>query len=77
MHKVMRSLEDAGFVARSTPPEGGRTLEAVITRAGARVLAEVMPRIAEAEDRILAALDDDERRELVRLLTAVGATPPS
>ncbi len=69
MHKVIRSLEEAGLVTRTAPPHGGRTLETVITEAGSKLLADMLPRIAAAEDRTLIALDDDERRELVRLLT--------
>ncbi len=41
----------------------------MITEAGSKLLADMLPRIAAAEDRTLIALDDDERRELVRLLT--------
>lgn len=69
MHKVIRSLEQAGLVTRSTPPEGGRTLETMITEEGSSVLADVLPRVAAAEDHTLLALDDAERVELVRLLT--------
>lgn len=75
MHKVIRSLEEAGLVTRSAPPHGGRTLEAQITEAGSRLLNETLSRTAEAEDRALAALDRSERDELVRLLTLV-TTPP-
>jgi DNA-binding MarR family transcriptional regulator len=74
MHKVIRSLEEAGLVERTAPPEGGRTLAATITDAGAELVAELLPRAAAAEDRALAALDPAERRELVRLLTLATAT---
>jgi len=69
MHKVIRSLEQAGLVTRTAPPHGGRTLAAEITEAGASLLNEMLPRIADAEDRTLVALDGAERRELIRLLT--------
>ena len=75
MHKVIRSLEEAGYVTRTAPPHGGRTLEAEITEAGSTLLEEMLPRITEAEDRTLASLDESERRELVRLLTLVTAPP--
>jgi DNA-binding MarR family transcriptional regulator len=74
MHKVMRSLEDAGLVARTTPPTGGRTLEAVITESGAKMLEDVLPRVQAAEDRTLLALDASERREFIRLLTLASST---
>ncbi len=76
MHKVIRSLEHAGLVARTTPPEGGRALETVITEAGSDLLSVVLPRVAEAEDRTLMALDADERHELVRLLTLATSSFP-
>ncbi len=74
MHKVVRSLEDAGLVARTAHPSGGRALETVITAKGERVFNDVLPRIREAEDRTLAALDDDDRREFVRLLILATST---
>lgn len=76
MHKVIRSLEDDGLVTRTAPPHGGRSLEATITPAGAELVAELLPRIAAAEDRAFVALDPDERCELVRLLTLATSTSP-
>ena len=76
MHKVIRSLEDAGLVTRSARPRGGRNLEATITDAGAELVARLLPRIAVAEDRALAALDSAERRELTRLLALATSTSP-
>lgn len=76
MHKVVRSLERSGLVERTTLPEGGRELATTITTAGAALVAELLPRIRQAEDRTLHALDADERRELVRLLTLATAAPP-
>lgn len=75
MHKVVRSLEDAGLVQRAAPARGGRTLETTITDAGAELVGDVLPRIAAAENHTLRALDADERRELVRLLTLATSTP--
>jgi DNA-binding MarR family transcriptional regulator len=68
MHKVMRSLEDAGLVERTTPPRGGRTLEAVITTKGQRALTKASPLVSLAEDRALILLDDHDREELRRIL---------
>ena len=75
MHKVIRSLEEAGLVTRTAAPHGGRTLEAEITDAGSKLLDDMLPRIADAEDNTLTALDASERRELVRLLTLVTSLP--
>ena len=76
MHKVVRSLERAGLVERNALPEGGRALATTITTAGAAVVAELLPRIEQAEDRTLHALDAADRRELVRLLTLAIEAPP-
>ena len=75
MHKVIRSLEEAGLVTRTAAPHGGRTLEAEITEAGSTLLNEIVPRTAAAEARALAALDPTERDELARLLTLVTTSP--
>jgi DNA-binding MarR family transcriptional regulator len=75
MHKVIRSLEDAGLVNRTIAPRGGRALETTISEAGAKLVADVLPRVKDAEDRTLHALDAHERRELVRLLTLATSTP--
>lgn len=77
MHKVVRSLERSGLVTRTITPEGGRALAATITEAGKRSVAEILPRVKEAEDRALHALDAAERREFLRLLTLVSSPPPS
>lgn len=68
MHKVVRSLECAGLVNRTTRPEGGRAMATTITTAGMTLVSETMPRIKAAENRTLGALDAAERRDLVRLL---------
>jgi DNA-binding MarR family transcriptional regulator len=77
MHKVVRSLERAGLVERTALPEGGRALATTITTAGAAMVAELLPRIEQAEDRTLQALDASERRELVRLLTLATSVRPA
>jgi DNA-binding MarR family transcriptional regulator len=69
MHKVMRSLEGAGYVARTADPQGGRVLHAKVTPVGRRALKRILPRITEVEDRALSALTAKDRTELVRLLT--------
>jgi len=77
MHKVVRSLECAGFVSRVRAPEGGRALATTITSTGERMVREILPLIEAAEDRMLHALDADERRELMRLLTLATSKTPN
>ena len=72
MNKVVRELQDRGLVARPATVSSGRSLPATLTREGVAVLARLDPEVAEAEDRVLANLGERDRRELRRLLIAVG-----
>ncbi len=73
MNKVVLALQDRGLVARPATVPAGRSLPATLTRQGVSVLARLDPEVAEAENRVLAGLDDRDRRELRRLLVAAGA----
>ena len=77
MHKVIRSLEERGLIRRTAAPNGGRTLETVLTKAGAQKLRALRPRLRDAEDRALVALGPDDRAELLRLLTLVSSSTRS
>lgn len=70
MNKVVRELQDRGLVTRPATVPSGRALPATLTREGMTVLARLDPEVAEAEDRVLAGLDDHGRHELRRLLVA-------
>ncbi|MGW4059333.1 MarR family transcriptional regulator [Amycolatopsis sp. NPDC004747] len=72
MNKVVRELQERGLVARPATVPSGRSLPAELTREGVTVLARLDPAVAEAEDRVLAGLDDDDRRALRRLLVAAS-----
>jgi DNA-binding MarR family transcriptional regulator len=71
MNKVIRELQERGLVARPTTVSSGRSLPATLTRKGMTVLERLDPRVAQAEDRVLAKLSDQDRREFRRLLNAV------
>jgi DNA-binding MarR family transcriptional regulator len=72
MNKVVRELQDRGLVTRPATVSSGRSLPATLTREGVTMLARLDPEVAEAEDRVLAKLAEQDRRELRRLLVAVG-----
>jgi DNA-binding MarR family transcriptional regulator len=72
MNKVVLGLQDRGLVTRPATVSSGRSLPATLTREGVTTLARLDPEVAEAENRVLAALDDHDRRELRRLLVAAG-----
>ncbi|WP_410575140.1 MarR family transcriptional regulator [Amycolatopsis sp. cmx-4-61] len=72
MNKVVRELQDRGLVTRPATVPSGRSLPATLTREGKTLLARLDPEVAEAENRVLAKLTERDRRELRRLLVAVG-----
>lgn len=72
MNKVVLALQDRGLVTRPATVSSGRSLPATLTREGATTLARLDPEVAEAENRVLAELDEHDRRELRRLLVAAG-----
>ncbi|WP_155544791.1 MarR family winged helix-turn-helix transcriptional regulator [Amycolatopsis camponoti] len=75
MNKVVRELQERGLVTRPATVSSGRSLPATLTREGATVLARLDPEVVQAEDRVLANLGEQDRRELRRLLVAVGSPP--
>ncbi|MEV6826986.1 MarR family transcriptional regulator [Amycolatopsis sp. NPDC051102] len=72
MNKVVRELQDRGLVSRPASVSSGRSLPATLTREGVTMLARLDPQVVEAEDRVLANLGEQDRRELRRLLLGVG-----
>lgn len=72
MNMVLRSLEDRGLVTRPASVESGRSLPAKLTRAGADLLARTESGVREAEQRLLAGLSAEQRREFRRILAAIG-----
>lgn len=65
---VIRRLERRGLVTRM-PSEFDRRAKIVkITDAGKVFIRRVRPRMARAQDRLIAPLDDDEREEFFRLI---------
>ncbi|WP_284741475.1 MarR family winged helix-turn-helix transcriptional regulator [Amycolatopsis sp. RTGN1] len=72
MNKVVLALQDRGLVTRPAAVSSGRSLPATLTREGVAMLGRLDPEVAEAENRVLAELDEHDRRELRRLLVAAG-----
>jgi DNA-binding MarR family transcriptional regulator len=72
MNKVIRELQDRGLVTRPATVSSGRSLPATLTREGVTMLERLDPKVAEAEDRVLAKLSEQDRREFRRLLVAIG-----
>ena len=65
---LIAELEDRGLVARDRDPDDRRNYAISLTDEGRRALAELAGIAREHELAIAAALDDDERAQLLALL---------
>lgn len=73
MNTVLRSLQERGLVARPATVASGRSLPAELTRDGTAALAEIDAGVRVAEEKVLADLTAEQRREFRRLLVAVAS----
>lgn len=73
MNLVLRGLQDMGAVSRPATVSSGRALPARLTSKGKAVLKRAETAVHVADDRLLGSLTPAERRELKRLLHAVGS----
>jgi DNA-binding MarR family transcriptional regulator len=71
---MLSTLEKTGLVDRSRHPEDGRRVWVALTDAGRDTIESVFPEFNRHEAKFTAELEDDERRELARLLRVVTAT---
>ncbi len=67
--RMVQRLEQAGLVSRRPSPDDRRAVLVETTAAGEALRAEVGQVWQELEDRTLAGLTDDDRRDLARLLS--------
>jgi DNA-binding MarR family transcriptional regulator len=75
MNMVLRALEERGLVTRPTSVSSGRSLPAQLTREGKELLDKTDEGVRAAEDRLMAHLTDDQRREFTRILGSLGSDP--
>ncbi|NTY60916.1 MarR family winged helix-turn-helix transcriptional regulator [Mycolicibacterium sphagni] len=73
MNMVLRSLEDRELVSRPASVESGRSLPAKLTRAGVELLARTDSGVRASEQRLMADLSAEQRREFRRILAALGS----
>ncbi|MBC3991480.1 MarR family transcriptional regulator [Streptomyces sp. AC563] len=76
---VLNDLADGGWVRRAPDPDDRRRNVVTLTDSGERRLAELDRVLADVNERVMAPLDHDERRQLFALLGRVNAhldTPP-
>ena len=72
MNMVLRSLEERGLVTRPDTVASGRSLPAKLTRAGAELLERTDTGVRAAEQKLLAGLSTEQRREFRAILAALG-----
>lgn len=73
MNMVLRSLEDRELVSRPASVESGRSLPAKLTRAGVELVARTDTGVRASEQRLMAGLSAEQRREFRRILAALGS----
>ncbi|QYH36665.1 MarR family winged helix-turn-helix transcriptional regulator [Salinibacterium sp. M195] len=67
-------LVTKGFISRETDPENRRTIRVALTGRGAEAVEGALAAHIENEERLLAALTDNERDQLAALLSGLLAT---
>jgi DNA-binding MarR family transcriptional regulator len=73
MNQLVASLEARGLIQRAAHPTHGRILQTSLTGQGGRLVAQAHERVGAVESRMTAALSEDERGQLTRLLDACAA----
>jgi DNA-binding MarR family transcriptional regulator len=71
---VLNDLEDKGLITRRRDPDDRRRHIVEITETGVERLVDVGILVADVEERLMAALDDDQRVQLRDLLTTIAAS---
>jgi len=69
---VVDSLEKAGFVRRHADAADRRAILVSLTAKGTRLREQIAAARARSADSVLSALTTDERRQLHKLLSAIG-----
>lgn len=76
MTRLVRGLEERGLVERYIPPQDRRAVHLRLTPRGMDMLAALRPRMRANDEAAMAALDADERAELIALCRKVAGLPP-
>lgn len=65
---VVERLEGRGWLARQTAPHDRRARVLTLTAAGEKLLADTVPGMLQAQERILGPLSAADRQEFMRML---------
>lgn len=71
---LLNTLERRGLVERQPDPTDRRRLLVVITQDGQALVDQFLPEVVALQTAALATLTEPQRRQLVELLTTIGAT---
>lgn len=71
---VLDRLQAKGFLARSVNAKDRRARHVALTEAGAALLSEILPHIANLQTDILSGLTESERRTFIALATKAAET---
>jgi DNA-binding MarR family transcriptional regulator len=74
---ILDTLERAGFAERRTDRVDGRMRLVRLTRRGRRAVDELLPRVHRAEQRVVEALDEEERAALLASLARMQVAAES
>ena len=72
MTAAANRLEKKGLVERIQDPADGRCYYLHLTKSGLKLIRDAFQSHSENLEKIFAVLDDNERKELVRLLKKIG-----
>jgi DNA-binding MarR family transcriptional regulator len=71
---LLNDLEDKGLITRRRDPDDRRRHIVAITETGVDRLADVGIAVADVEERLVAALDEEQRAQLHELLATIAAS---
>ena len=71
MHAMLAELAEQGHVRRAPDPEDRRRNLTTLTAAGRRRMAELEAAVSGVQDEVFGVLSDEERGQLVEMLTRV------
>jgi DNA-binding MarR family transcriptional regulator len=74
--EMIQRMVQRGLVRRRIPSNNRRARQLTITPAGERIMHELLPKLVEANDLVLAPLSRTQRETLLRLLRILCNAPP-
>jgi DNA-binding MarR family transcriptional regulator len=75
MVAVIDRLQNRGLVQRHASPRDRRSYALALSQEGSALLDEIGPQIEERDRAVMAELDEEERRQLVSLLSRIVRSP--